>query len=193
VTPGRRFTVVLVAASLFVAACGGDDDGGDEPAGQATTTTQASEPETTTSAPSKSVTKEDYIARADAFCRGADARARESNERLKEAVEGASGEEAQLAAAVPVLRAGLEVQKRDTEEFQSIEPPREDAETIDGLHQIYDQRVAKVEQMLEAAEAGDADRFGALLQEANELKLRSRAIMRDYGFKECGSGKSDVG
>ena len=189
----RRLTVVLVAASLFVAACGGDDDEGNEPAGQATTTTQTSEPETTPPPAQGNVTREDYIARADAFCRGADARAKASNERLKEAVEGARGEDAQLAAAVPVLRDGLEVQKRDTEEFQSIEPPREDAETIDGLHQIYDQRVAKVEEMLEAAEAGDAGRFGVLLEEANELKLRSRAIMRDYGFKQCGSGASDVG
>ena len=190
------YATALVAAALLLAACGGDDDSASEsPEKQPTATTQ---PETRTGSTEDSgstgdsPTREEYIARADAFCKQANAEAKGLNERLQEAVRGASPGREQLEAIAPILEEGYEVQRRSRAEFKEIPSPPADRETIEKLHAAYDEQTAIVGRLRDAAEAGDVARFRALSQEQNRVKLQSRSLAQRYGFKECGSGRNEA-
>lgn len=166
----QGLAAILVGVALLLGACGGgdDDSGGD------------------------SVTREEYIARADAHCKEANAEAKGLNERLEEAARSASPGRDQLAAIAPILEEGYGVQRRSRDEFKKIESPPADRETIERMHAIFDEQTALVGRLLEAAEAGDLARFRGLASEQDRLKLEGRALAREYGFKECGSGRNEA-
>ena len=178
----RAFALGLVGAALL-AGCGGDDDG------------EKNAPVSTGSQPAAgagSVSRAEFIARADAFCKEANARAKRVNERAKEAASRVTGAEEQLKAVAPLFAEGLEIQRESTEGFKRIEYPPADRGVIEELHRAGDRLTVLVAEVGEAAEAGDVARFRSLAQEQARIKARTRVIQRDYGFKECGSGRNEA-
>jgi hypothetical protein len=164
----RLSAVVLVCASLL-AACGGDDEDGAE-----------------------GPTREEYVARADAFCKKANAEARVVNERAEAVASRERGAKAQIQAVAPLFDVGYEVQRRALDGFKRIPYPPEDRETIQGLHRAAEQLTALVKDLGEAAEAGDVARFRSISAQQARIRARTREIQRDYGFKECGSGANEA-
>ena len=195
VRPVRHgFAAALAGAALFVAACGGDEDSGSgEPETRATTAPQTQtqmEPET--GGTDGSVTREEYIARADAFCKESNAEAKGLNERLREAARGASPGREQLEAIEPILEAGYEVQRRSRDEFKQIPYPPPDKEIVEKMYAAFDEQTALVGRLIEAAEGRDVARFRTVAAEQDRVKLEARGLAREYGFKECGSGKNEA-
>lgn len=187
----NRSAVLLLVAALLLPACGDDDnDSGSDGAGTQATTQTDTQPDT--GAQDGSVTRTEYIAEADAFCKKANAEAKVLNERAQDAVRGATGTKAQLEAIAPLLREGYEVQARSREEFKKIEYPAADRAIVEQLHAAYDKQTALVAELRDAAEAGDAARFRSVSTEQNRVKTTARRIAQDYGFKECGSGKNEA-
>jgi hypothetical protein len=191
----QRCAAVLVGMALLLAGCGGDDDsdsGSDRPETQATTQTQT-QPETGTQTDTDGgPTREEYIAEADAFCKEANAEAKGMNERLQEAARSESTPRKQLAAIVPILEEGYEVQRRSRSEFKQIPHPPADREIVQRMHAAFDAQTDLVGRLLEAAEEGDLARFRTLTREQDRVKVEARGLARGYGFKECGSGKNEA-
>jgi hypothetical protein len=179
----RRACALGLVGAALLAGCGGGDDG-KEPA-----------PVTTGSQPATgagSVTRAEFIARADAFCKDANARAKRVNERAKAAASRVTGAEAQLKAIAPFFAEGFEIQREATEGFKRIPYPPADRGIVEQLHRAADRLTDLVPEVGEAAAAGDVARFRSLTQEQARIKARTRVIQRDYGFKECGSGKAEA-
>lgn len=165
----RQVAAVLLLCVSLLAGCGGDDDDG-----------------------SDGPTREEYIARADAFCKKANAEARQINERAQAVASRERGAKAQIEAVAPIFDEGYELQRRSLEGFKKIPYPPEDRETIQQLHSAGDQLTALVKQLGAAAEAGDVQRFRAISAQQDRIRARTRAIQRDYGFRECGSGANEA-
>ena len=168
----RGLATVLVGAALLLAACGGDDDAG-----------------STDGSP----TREEYIARADAFCKQANAKAKGLNERIREAARAASPGRDQLRAIAPILEEGYGLQRRARDEFKEIPYPPADRAIVEKLHAAFDEQTALVGRLLDASKAGDVARARALTEEQNRLKLQTRGMAQGYGFEECGSGRNEAG
>lgn len=77
--------------------------------------------------------------------------------------------------------------------FQVSNPPSDDAAAIERIRAAYDKQAEQVRRLAAAARAGDAVRFRALSDEQEEVVTRARRLARGYGFRECGSAKSDPG
>lgn len=188
----RKRLAILLSASLLLAACGGDDDSGSADSDKPGTEPAQAQPEQDQKA-GEDVTREEYIARADKHCEGSNARSKRLNERTQKAVESESDDRARLEALVPILREGLEIQTKDLAAFRAIAPPAEDRDEIDALFAAYDDRQDGIKKLLVVAEAGDVQGFAQAAKEQERAKLRARELAQDYGFKECGSGKSEAG
>jgi len=138
-------------------------------------------------------TREEYIAKADAFCKQRNAEAKERNEKLQQIATEAQSEEEFLAKAAPQLEDGLDWTRDGQDEFKDIEPPEADQETIDELVAANDEKIAVLEKFVEAAQARDFERFTDLANEQQNLDERANEIARDYGLKECGSEAGEAG
>jgi hypothetical protein len=134
----------------------------------------------------------EYIAEADAFCKEHNAEAKERNQKLQEIATAAKSEDEFFERATPELEDGLEWTREGQEEFKDIEPPEADKETIDEFVAATDEELAVLEQVVEAARAGDVERFTDLANEQQNIDERATEIARDYGFKECGSGANEA-
>jgi hypothetical protein len=167
---------VLAGAALLLGACGGGgDDSGSAPPPDG-----------------GAVTREDYIARADAFCKRVNAQAKGLNGRMRDAARGASSPGAQLAAIVPILEEGYRMQRRSRDEFKRIPYPPADRGIVERLYAAFDTQTELVGQLLRASEARDVGRVRALTREQNRVKLQARGLAQGYGFKECGSGRNEA-
>lgn len=162
------------AAALLAAGCGGDDNGKDT----ATTKTES---------------KADYIAKADAVCKDANAKITELNRKAARQVED-SGEikkpEDALKVLAPVLEEGLDLQKETQAKFKAIAPPDSEKERIGKLNAAYDQQIALVEKVTGAAKDGDLEEFNKLLAQQATKRADTSAQAQTFGFKECGKQTS---
>ena len=136
------------------------------------------------------VSKSDYIAKADAFCKERNAEAKERNEKLQQVATEAHSESEFWSKATPVLEDGLEWARDTQEDFKDIEPPEADKETIDDLNAAIDQELDGLEKAVDAARDRDLDRFTDLANEQEKTDDRANEIARDYGFKQCGEEAS---
>jgi galactokinase len=136
--------------------------------------------------------REDYIAKADAFCKERNAEAKERNEKLQQIATSAKTEDEFFDEATPELEDGLEWTRDGQEEFKDIEAPDADQETIDKLVAATDDEIAVLEKVVEAAKARDFERFGDLINDQQNIDERANEIAQDYGLKECGSEASEA-
>jgi len=137
-------------------------------------------------------TREEYIAKADAFCKERNAEAKERNEKLQAIATEAQSEDEFLTRARPQLEDGLEWTRDGQEDFQDIEPPEADQETIDEFVGATADEIAVLEKVVEAARDGDFERFADLANEQQNIDGRADEIAKDYGFKECGNEANEA-
>jgi hypothetical protein len=137
-------------------------------------------------------TREEYIAKADAFCKERNAEAKERNEKLQAIATEAQSEDEFLTRARPQLEDGLEWTRDGQEDFQDIEPPEADQETIDEFVDATADEIAVLEKVVEAARDGDFERFADLANEQQNIDGRADEIAKDYGFKECGNEANEA-
>jgi hypothetical protein len=134
----------------------------------------------------------DYIAEADAFCKERNAEAKERNQKLQEIATAAKSEDEFFEQATPELEEGLEWTRDGVEDFNDIEPPEADKETIDEFVAAKEDELAVLENVVDAARERDVERFADLANEQANIGGRADEIAQDYGFKECGSGANEA-
>jgi hypothetical protein len=172
-TRTRRHLVagpVLAALALALAACGGSSS-------------QAGKP----------LTRAQYIAKADKLCTASNARTRALNDKLVRAASETTTNAQLLRRLAPILRQGYAPIAANASTFDAVAPPVADAVAIERIREAYDQQAELVRRLAIAAEGNDADRFKSLSRTQTQVVARARRLARAYGFKECGSSKSDAG
>lgn len=153
-------------ALVALAGCGGDD-------------------EKTT----KSSSKADYIAKADAVCKKTNGKIQALNARAAKELAGADASvkpEDALARLAPVLEEGLEIQRTSAAELKAIEAPDELSERVEKLTAAYDGQIALVEKVGKAAKDRDVEAFQKLIAEQTQRRAQTREQALAIGFKECG-------
>ncbi|MDX6718317.1 MAG: hypothetical protein QOJ63_571 [Solirubrobacteraceae bacterium] len=158
---------LLALAALALAACGSSGDD-------------------TTAA------RQRFIARTDALCKASNARTRALNLRLRRAAVGARDDKQLLRRLAPILRQGNEPLRDNATALRASEPPAADATRVEKIRRVYDQQARLVRKLAGAAARVEVNRFKALSEEQKDVVIRARSLTHDYGFKECGSSKSDV-
>ena len=97
-----------------------------------------------------------------------------------------------LRRLAPILERGTAACATTPRRFDAVDPPAGDAAEIARLRRLYDQQAQFVRRL--AAAAGGATRaaFESLTAQQEDVVTRARRLSRAYGFKECGSTKSDA-
>ena len=165
--PALAVTILAVAA-LGLSACGGDD----EP---------------------QAPTRAEFIAKTDAQCIVSNARTKTLNEEAAKAAESARDDTQLLRNLAPILERGYEQVRANARAFRAVEPPSADVDEIDRIRRLYDEQAEVVRKLDLTAKRGDVDEYKATLEAQKDVLTRARKAASAYGFKECGSTKSDAG
>jgi hypothetical protein len=160
-----------LAVAVVVAACGGGGYAGGDDA--------------------RAPTRAQYIARTDKLCKASNTRTRALNVQLLRAAAGARNDRELLRRLAPILERGYGKVRDNVAAFQASNPPADDDAAIERIRAAYDKQAEQVRRLAAAARAGDVARFRALSDEQEEVVTRARRLARGYGFRECGSAKSD--
>jgi hypothetical protein len=161
---------VLAVAALALGACGADSGDNEPPA----------------------PTRASYVAKTDALCRQSNARTLKLNRELQRAAAGARDDADALKRFAPILRRGYGPVRDNAVAFRAAVPPPADEARIARIAKTYDQQADFVRRLAAAAARGDGRRFATLSAQQQRLVIRARRLARAYGFKECGSSKSDA-
>lgn len=160
---------VLVAVALALAACGGS--GNDAP-----------------DAP----TRAEFIAKIDAQCKVSNARTKALNAEGAAAVEKATTDKQLLSILAPILERAYGQVRDNAAAFQAVNPPAADAVEVERIRKLYDEQGEVVRKLAATAKRGDVPAFNALAAQQKDVVKRARQATRAYGFKVCGSSKSDA-
>ncbi len=160
--------ILLAVAVLALQACG--DAGGDD-------------------AP---LTRAQFIAKTDAQCKVSNARTKVLNEEVGRVAATTPSEAQLLRKLAPILDRGYGQIRDNAAAFQSVNPPAADAVEIERIRKIYDEQAELVRKLALAAKRGDTQQFKALSTQQEDVITRARKATSAYGFKECGSAKSDA-
>jgi hypothetical protein len=172
-----KIAAVLAVAGLTLMGCGRS---GDKP------------PPLAQSPPPPEQTREQFIAKTDAQCKASNIRTRALNRELQRAAAGAVDNEQLLQRLAPILAKGYEPVRENAAAFRAATPPAADAAAVEKIRTVYDEQPELVRELADAAKRGDTARYDAVSEEQAALVTKARRLARDYGFKECGSAKSDV-
>jgi hypothetical protein len=146
----------LVAVVSVVAACGGSDDGGGGGEGD-------------------ELTKEEYIAAADAICE-------ESN-----AASDALGEPATPEEFVELAPQIIEIGQDQIDGLRALNAPAADDATLEGAYDLIAQQLVLIEELAAAVGAGDEEKQLELVEQGDAIDTEANQIAIDYGLKVCGS------
>jgi ABC-type glycerol-3-phosphate transport system substrate-binding protein len=159
----------LTAAALVLAACGGSDDDAAKP-----------------------LTRAEFISKTDMQCKVSNTRTRALNEELQRVAAGARNDKQLLSRLAPILDRGYGPVRDNAAAFQAANPPPADAAKIEHIRKAYDRQAELVRKLAAAAQRGDVKAFMLLSTHQRIIVTRARRLARGYGFKECGSAKSDA-
>jgi hypothetical protein len=136
-----------VSASLLLAACGGDGDG---------------------------LSREEFVAEADAICA-------EFDQRVQEIEQPQSLDDVERYAdeAQPLIEEGMT-------ELRELKPPEELQEQWDAYIASSEQSVDFLDELREAGAAGDPERIQEIAQEVSEVNDEANGIARELGLEDCG-------
>jgi hypothetical protein len=166
--------VAVLGAVAALAGCGGS--GGPKP-----------EPSPRPHAAAKpGVTREQYIARADAYCKHAKETDPPRTELIQRAAAGADSVDEAFTAIAPLIAGAHDDWREEVDAFRAIEPPAADRAAIGMLWSNYEASVTALGRLAEAAGNRDLDSFNSLLRVHNALTVRGDELARRYGFHECG-------
>jgi hypothetical protein len=176
VTVSRRLVVTgAVALSLIaLVSCG-----------SSTTVTVTT---TKTTAP-PALTKEEFIAKADAICKelNANTAARNEVDAAQTALQ-ANETPATRARLATAMRTYATEQRVALDKFRVLEPPPADRATIFRYEDGLSHGLLLFESLASAIEKNEVSRARVLYDEAESNVNRQRGLAQGYGFKECGTG-----
>ena len=165
----RQLGTGLALAALGLAACGGSDDAGDAP-----------------------LTRAQYIATTDALCKQSNARTRKLNAELRRLAVGVTSDAQLLRRLAPVLERGYGPVRDNAAAFQAANPPAADAAQVERIRALYDRQAEYVRRLARAARRVDSNEFKSLSEQQKDVVTSARRLAHSFGFKECGSSKSDA-
>ena len=164
-----HLAIGLALAAVGVASCGGSNDAGDAP-----------------------LTRAQYIATTDALCKQSNARTRTLNIELRRQAAGVTSDAQLLRRLAPVLERGYGPVRDNAAAFQAANPPAADAAEVERLRALYDSQAEFVRRLARAARRVDTNAFKSLSEQQKDVVKRARRLAHRFGFKECGSTKSDA-
>lgn len=140
-----RIVVAAPLAAMILASCGGDP-----------------------------LTKEDFLAQADAICA-------EAEERIEDLERPTNPE--QIDGFVQQAR---ELTENTLERLRELEPPEADADQIERMLDAIQRAVDQLPALAEAAKTNDTQAIADASREVQEATETSREIASEYGFEKCG-------
>lgn len=147
---GARLIVAASLAALAFAACGGDD----------------------------TLSKEEYIERADEICEDIDRQIREL------------GEPEDPEAFEELVEEGTEITNNGLERLRELEPPEEDRDQINRMLNKIEEAVELLPEIQEALEDRDVEELQRLQTQVQAAANEAQEIAEDYGFEQC--ARADV-
>jgi hypothetical protein len=154
-----RLWLIVTCTAFLAAGCGGSGDtGSDQP------TAPAGGP----------VTKEQFIAQADAACKRFD-------ERLRALARAGSFDD-----IVRSYRESAKEARAFYDDFRAIPKPPADEQLLARYQRVLSDSIRVTEQGSAAIAGTDRKRFRDLTTEAGRLSRENTRIARRYGFKVCG-------
>jgi hypothetical protein len=155
---GRLLPIAIACLALAAPGCGGD--AADDSAQPSNVTTGA-------------VTRDEFIAQADAACKKFDARVKEL-----------AGKSPTDVAAT--YRATAKEARTFYGEFAAIPKPPADERVLSSYQRVLNDSIKVTEEGADAIEGSDQKRFRELTTEAGKLSRENTRIAQRYGFKVCG-------
>jgi hypothetical protein len=156
---GRGIAAAAIAvAALVGAGCGGDDD---------------------TSGGGETLTKQEWIAKADAIC--ADAQGR---------IQKLGDPGADLGKLAELTGDAKQIIEDEIAAIRDLRPPSGEEQQIDALLAQVEKGSQAFEALIEAASSGDIAKLQEITAEGSEFSKASAEADRlaaEYGLKECGS------
>ena len=134
----------------------------------------------------------EFIAKTDAQCKRTNVRTKALNEAAARAAASAGSDAQVLRALAPILRRSYGQVRDNAAAFEAESPPPADAAEVKRIRKLYDEQAKLARKLAVAAKRGDIDEFRSLTELQKDLVARARRATRAYGFKECGSTKSDA-
>jgi hypothetical protein len=161
----RTLLAPLALAAALAAGAAGCGSGEDEPSGP---------------------TKAEFIAQADAICGPFNTKA----ERLLGEV-GRNALQTILATGsttpfVPPLEQAVREATAANRRFQALEPPVEEQGGAVAMQRSLAEQLARLTQLLQAAQANDLPSFQRLGGQLLSEQQRTARLQQSYGFRECG-------
>lgn len=157
----KRLVAVLGTAALVAAGCGDDD----KESGSA----------------SESLTKAEYIAKADGICREVNTATKPFEDKLD-----ALNEDSDVSELAPILEGGLAEERKGRDRLRELPAPSEDKATLDDYYVTADKTLDLGAQLEDAAEASDEAKVKQLVDDNEDLDPEQKRLARQYGFKFCG-------
>jgi hypothetical protein len=123
------------------------------------------------------LSREEYIQRADATCKKYEDRLKSLEQELQRTD---SPQEAAkvIDRALPIIREGVG-------ELRDLRPPEELEGKTDEWLDLNDENTKTLEELRDAAEAGDEQKIAELARDADENEKRGDAIAREIGLDAC--------
>jgi hypothetical protein len=162
--------VLAIAASLPALACGG---------GNGSTTSQSDQGE--------ALSKEAFIAKADAICRRYNARIAPLEAKFNALQrQGLSG--ANLSRGADLLRQDATLAQQEGSELRKLQPPAADANTIERWLTSGQATALVANQIAGAFESGDSEAISSFSKALNAQGTKTAKIVEGYGFDVCSQG-----
>ena len=104
----------------------------------------------------------------------------------------AQNDEDALAELAPLLEKGYAEKRVQDAEFEKIEPPAEDRDTVEKIRAAANEDTVLLGRIADAARSGDAQQFSSMIEEQVRSRTRAQGLAQGYGFRECGSGAGNA-
>ncbi len=159
-----RLTLSAAIAGLAIAlgACGDDNDG---------------------ASADKSITKPEYVAKINGYCKQATRQSKPIFDRLQKLVDASGTYKSRLKKAAPDLRKLYKIQDAKLQRFKALEPPEADRAEITELTTVAQKTIDEFEEFLPAAEAGDLEKFIDIATDASGARGDAERLGTNYGLQ----------
>jgi hypothetical protein len=171
----RLVPAAAVIAFLAIAGCGG---------GTKTVTVFRTQPG------AESLTKGEYIAKADALCKTEEAKREELEHQVAELAPITSGETREVAA---LLHQQADNQMAEVKGLLALRAPSADAARLASLLSILSAQTSDLDDWADAYDQRNAKEIRSLQIRVAEHNAEASALARRYGFKVCGEPRGITG
>jgi hypothetical protein len=183
--------VVVVLSSISVMGCGdgGDGEKAAAPAPVATKAPASEAPATAAApapapAPAETLTRAQYIKRADKVCLLARGVSRRANEVVQKAFN--SGSAAKAADAIDSYMPAFTAHQRDLKAIPHPKTKADDAQILKGLLKVMDGQIQALSDESKALRQQDQQAMAQITKAQQQEVQFAEELGRQFGFKVCG-------